>query len=680
MDKQRRKLLDDILKYASKRGIVIPDDILLEISKQDAEKSLELLKKENKEINPDLIFGLMRPGLVPAPLQPGLTLKSQGWERVAEVPYPTFPSGGGSSGGGVKDHNLLNNLDYASAGHTGFAPALGADDNYVTDAEKLALHPAVTLDVNADTILSNAAQVLGLDTQAAGRVLAGPTAGAAAVPTFRALVASDIPTSAPEGTYLISGGGVTWKSDYIYTVAAGTGYINGVLYSWAQQDITLDAADALLDRIDMVGVDSTSTVFKVTGDAAADPSEPVVDPSTQLELAFVLVTANTTEPVGITSELIYAENVGSPTEWDWTTSGVGFNVNSATNPRTGAKDIEGTNVAANAYALATRGAGTIDPSDYTQLVFYIRFKSSWNASRYLQIQMQNAGVKKGNALRISNGQFGLVGTNTTDYQAVIIPVLQFAVPTGTLINQIRIIDVGGSIGFYIDDVSITTGGAGGTVITGITQDEADARYVQISQVTSDITTLNASTSSHGLIIKPVAPAAGLTTIPAIENGETVWKNKALFDTTNPAALGVAAPGTQLIAARRDHVHAAPATTIWPVTKLVSNPQLVYTQRAQVVLFRAPAALTITRIHIVGNDSTPTAELAGDLKWADDVSDGSFANATVIDVCDTTNGVFTATSSFDDATIASGKYVYFQMDASPHADWKDFYIEVYYTLD
>lgn len=481
MDKQKRKLLDDILKYASKRGIDIPEDILLEISKQDAEKSLEVLKKATKEVTPEEIFGLMRPGLVPAPLQPGLTLKSQGWERVAEVPYPTFSGGGGGSGGGgVKDHDLLNNLDYALSGHTGFAPALGADDNYVTDAEKLALHPAATLDANADTILSLAAQVLGLDTQTAGRVLAGPTAGAAAVPTFRALVATDLPTIEPEGTFLVSGGGVTWKNNYVYTVAGGTGYINGVLYGWAQQDITLDAADALLDRIDMIGIDSTSTVFKVTGVVAADPSEPVVDPSTQLELAFVLVTANTVEPVGISSELIYAENAGSPTEWDWTTSGAGFNVNSATNPRTGTKDIEGTNVAANAYALATRGAGTINPADYTQLVLYIRFKASWNANRYLQIQLQNGGVKKGNALRISNGQFGLDGTNTTTYQAIIIPVLQFAVPTGTLINQVRIIDVGGAIGFYLDDISITTGGAGGTIITGITQDEADARYVQLT--------------------------------------------------------------------------------------------------------------------------------------------------------------------------------------------------------
>lgn len=113
---------------------------------------------------------------------------------------------------------------------------------------------------------------------------------------------------------------------------------------------------------------------------------------------------------------------------------------------------------------------------------------------------------------------------------------------------------------------------------------------------------------------------------------------------------------------------------------VSNPQAAYAQRAQIVIARTDAAITITRIHIHGNDTTPTAELAGDLKFADDVNTGGFASATIIDVCDTTNGVVTITAGFDDATVPSGKYIYFQMDASPHVDWKDFYIEVYFTVD
>ena len=119
-----------------------------------------------------------------------------------------------------------------------------------------------------------------------------------------------------------------------------------------------------------------------------------------------------------------------------------------------------------------------------------------------------------------------------------------------------------------------------------------------------------------------------------------------------------------------------------VTKIiagsVSNPQAVYAQRAQIVMFRAPFDLTITRIHI--ECAVTSQELAGDLKWATDTVTGSYADAAVIDVCDTTSGVFTITSGMDDATVAAGKYIYFQMDASPHDDITDFYIEFYYTVD
>lgn len=54
----------------------------------------------------------------------------------------------------------------------------------------------VSLDANAATLLTLVGQTLGLDTQAANVVLAGPTSGGAAVPTFRALTAADIPGSA----------------------------------------------------------------------------------------------------------------------------------------------------------------------------------------------------------------------------------------------------------------------------------------------------------------------------------------------------------------------------------------------------------------------------------------------------------------------------------------------------
>jgi hypothetical protein len=77
--------------------------------------------------------------------------------------------GGGGGGAPVTDHDLLVNV--TSNQH----------------------HNATTLDAAADTVLGLSTQQVTLDTQTANRVWAGPTTGAAATPTFRALVADDIP-------------------------------------------------------------------------------------------------------------------------------------------------------------------------------------------------------------------------------------------------------------------------------------------------------------------------------------------------------------------------------------------------------------------------------------------------------------------------------------------------------
>jgi hypothetical protein len=58
----------------------------------------------------------------------------------------------------------------------------------------------VTLDVNADTLLSLSTQELGLDIQGANELFAGPTTGADDVPSFRTLVAADLGTGSPTGS------------------------------------------------------------------------------------------------------------------------------------------------------------------------------------------------------------------------------------------------------------------------------------------------------------------------------------------------------------------------------------------------------------------------------------------------------------------------------------------------
>lgn len=77
---------------------------------------------------------------------------------------------------------------------------------------------------------------------------------------------------------------------------------------------------------------------------------------------------------------------------------------------------------------------------------------------------------------------------------------------------------------------------------------------------TDVTTANATTTAHGLVVKATAPAANVLNVVGIANGEVAYTNKSIFDGTNPADVGTAAPGTSLIAAHRDHVHAAPAAS------------------------------------------------------------------------------------------------------------------------
>ena len=110
--------------------------------------------------------------------------------------------------------------------------------------------------------------------------------------------------------------------------------------------------------------------------------------------------------------------------------------------------------------------------------------------------------------------------------------------------------------------ALGTAGTGSAMVAARRDHIHTLPAIDATAAATDITTRNATTSAHGLVIKATAPSSGIRNVVCIDNAETVYKNSALFDNTDPAALGTANSGTSLIAARRDHVHASQVTTTW----------------------------------------------------------------------------------------------------------------------
>jgi hypothetical protein len=115
-------------------------------------------------------------------------------------------AGGGGSGDAadvtyspsqLNDWN--NNLDPGNVDG-----ALNQLADRVDNLESINHHDAVTLDSNADDILSLSAQQIGLVSQAANTIFAGPASGSSAVPTFRSISTNDI------GDDLINKAHISW--------------------------------------------------------------------------------------------------------------------------------------------------------------------------------------------------------------------------------------------------------------------------------------------------------------------------------------------------------------------------------------------------------------------------------------------------------------------------------------
>lgn len=352
---------------------------------------------------------------------------------------------------------------------------------------------------------------------------------------------------------VVSGLGVVYSGTGLaWAMSAGSANINGELVTAVAQTVTLATADATNPRLDAFYLDDDGTFGKITGTPATNPSLPTVDPTSQLYLGFALVPATATDlTAGIMTEEVYDEG----DEWTGSTSGSGFTVDSTNNPNSGTKCIEGTTVANGAYVKLVRSSPISFEGD-GNLVLAIRSKASWNNKRSLTLRWYLAGVAKGSPVTLKEGSFAFSSANTSVYQTLVISKTLFSVPAGTDVDELRIAGAGNggpAIGFYIDPIKLQTldagsgGSSGGGTTNGITQEQGDARYVQLAGVSaiaatasqvwagsSDAVVMTPKNAREALV--PTALTSSATITPNFNAGQrftlTLAHNATLANPTN----------------------------------------------------------------------------------------------------------------------------------------------------
>jgi hypothetical protein len=262
---------------------------------------------------------------------------------------------------------------------------------------------------------------------------------------------------------IVGGGGVEWTSGYSFTVGAATYTIAGTQYSSVLTNVTLATPDPTNDRIDVIGFDTTGSVFTITGTPAPTPSQPTVDPSTQLAATFILVNHGSSVPTQITKFDIYHQG----TEWTASKSGSPINLTSTNNPYDDTKDVEATNSTTGNFANFQNGT-TLDISTVNSLVFYLRSKATWASTRSITIQWNNGGTVKGTPIVLRDGQFGFKSSTTSSYQQISIPTSLFQL-AGVLVNAVRftVSGTGATIGWYLDDITLQGGASASGLPTNL---------------------------------------------------------------------------------------------------------------------------------------------------------------------------------------------------------------------
>ena len=249
-------------------------------------------------------------------------------------------------------------------------------------------------------------------------------------------------------------GRVSWSGEgLVFQSTLITGSLNGVTINIPQNlNIVLNPADPTNDRFDLFVVNTNNTLTVLEGTPSANPVKPSIDQLTQFEIGFVRVSAGQSTPSELSNVTVYNEDLGQPTEWNFTTSlPAQIDPASTANPQSGEKSIYFKNLPIEGL-VTFEAASAINASGIQSVTFKIK-KNSLSAGVRISFYLGNNTDNVGDAALIFDGQFGFDGSNTSSYQNIVIDREDLNLPTVADVTKIGFLVAPGFDG-YIDNIKV----------------------------------------------------------------------------------------------------------------------------------------------------------------------------------------------------------------------------------